>query len=457
MKRLSFYIVALLILLASISVVEANTPALKRISGTDEIETSVEVSKVGWDNAEKVVISRVDEFPDALSGAVLAHKEDSPILLTYSDSLSYGVKNEIERLGAIKAIILGGEMAISSFVENELQQMGLQTKRIGGDNRYETAELIAKKIGITDKAIIACGENFPDALAVAPYGANYQIPILLTLSHEVPNVTQKALENVQKSIIVGGPAVISDDVKNQLPNPLRIAGNDRFGTAANILEELGMPAHKVYLATGLDFPYALIGSVLAAKDEAPLLLTRDERISTNTAEILKAKSPEEIIIIGEPEVKNEIEDLLGKPIFDDEVTEDTIYGDDWKYIGEIKDGEPYGEGTLIFEDGEIYEGELKEGLRHGYGTNIWPQGDKYTGEWENDLRNGQGTNTYASGDKYVGDFNDNLRHGYGIYTWSDGAVYEGNWENDRKHGQGILTFPDGSKLQGEWLQGEFFR
>ncbi len=77
-----------------------------------------------------------------------------------------------------------------------------------------------------------------------------------------------------------------------------------------------------------------------------------------------------------------------------------------KYVGEIDNGEPNGQGTFIWSDGSKYEGEFKDGKKNGQGTETSPDGIKYEGEWVNGKRNGQGTLTSPDGHKYEGEFMD---------------------------------------------------
>ena len=56
------------------------------------------------------------------------------------------VLNEIERLGATNAYIIGGTAVISDTVKATLEAKGLTVKRIGGRDRYETSALIAKEL-----------------------------------------------------------------------------------------------------------------------------------------------------------------------------------------------------------------------------------------------------------------------------------------------------------------------
>ena len=55
-----------------------------------------------------------------------------------------------------------------------------------------------------------------------------------------------------------------------------------------------------------------------------------------------------------------------------------------KYVGEITNGEPDGNGTLTYSNGDKYEGEWKDGKEHGQGTWTWSNGQKDVGEFRGD-------------------------------------------------------------------------
>ncbi|MBX0357684.1 cell wall-binding repeat-containing protein [Halobacillus sp. Nhm2S1] len=255
----------------------------ERIAGMDRYETAVKISTHGWDTADTVIIARGDDFPDALAGAPLAYKLDAPILLTGSKLPSL-VKEEIERLGAKKAVILGGEGAVDTYVEDELKGMGLEAERIGGKDRFETAAYIAAVLdGEPEKAVVANGLNFPDALSIASHAAEKGYPILLTRPNELPEVTETSLSDFQSSIVVGGSSVVSDGVLNQLPEAGRYSGKNRYETSAEVATMLN-PADKAFIATGADFADALTGSVLAAKTNSTFLLVPPTRVDESIAE-----------------------------------------------------------------------------------------------------------------------------------------------------------------------------
>lgn len=154
--------------------------------------------------------------------------------------------------------------------------------RLAGNSRYDTAVAIAKG-GWTqsDYAILAYGENFPDALASAPLAKKYNAPILLTESATLTPQTRQALNdlNVKNVIIVGGKSVISQEIEDTLVkigiNPTRIAGNDRYETSVKIAEQLG-PITSVAVVNGDGYADALsIGSIAGKLNMPVILVPRD--------------------------------------------------------------------------------------------------------------------------------------------------------------------------------------
>ncbi|GAM12017.1 cell wall-binding repeat-containing protein [Mesobacillus selenatarsenatis] len=272
---------------------------IDRIYGQNRYETSIHISQKGWpDGAETVIFAVGNNFPDALAGVPLAHKLNAPMLLTDKNYLPVSVKKEIGRLNAKKAILLGGSQVISSKVETELDALGLSVIRYAGKNRFETAAQIAKEVG-NGKAVIANGYSFPDSLAIASYAANNQIPILLTNKDNLPQETKEVIGNFKDTLVIGGSAVVNDNVLGDLPNPERISGSDRYDTAAKIVESLFEPTlEKSFMATGESFADALTGSVLAAKYNRPMILTRSSNLSSSAYDLIQKKNVERLTVIG---------------------------------------------------------------------------------------------------------------------------------------------------------------
>lgn len=257
-----------------------------RYSGNSRYQTAIEISKNNWPEAYQVVLARGDAFPDALAGAVLANSPEvkGPLLLTESNYLQPEVLQEMKRLKANTVYILGGAGAIAGNVETALRSNGLQVVRIEGEDRYETAANIATKaIGSKTKAFLASGTSFADALSISSYAAAQGIPLLLTAQDKLPEATAKALKNlgVTDVTLIGGESAVGQAVEEWLKkanyNVDRLSGQDRFQTNTVILDHFQYNLEKVFIATGMAFPDALAGSVLAARGSNPVLLVpKDE-------------------------------------------------------------------------------------------------------------------------------------------------------------------------------------
>ena len=84
---------------------------------------------------------------------------------------------------------------------------------------------------------------------------------------------------------------------------------------------------------------------------------------------------------------------------------------DSKYVGEIKNGKPNGQGTLTDSTrGYKYEGEWRDGQKTGHGIETQREYYSYEGRFKNGEHHGQGTFiSFRNGkSKYIGEFRNNL-------------------------------------------------
>ncbi|KLU66893.1 N-acetylmuramoyl-L-alanine amidase LytC precursor [Desulfosporosinus acididurans] len=270
-----------------------------RIYGNTLYDTAIEISKAGWDQAPVAVLATGQNFPDALTGSVLAHKVNGPLLLTESDHLDPAVLSELKRLGTKNVYLLGGTVALSSSIEQTLIDQGITPTRLAGTDQYGTAAAIAGVATPTsDQAFIVNGEHFPDALSISSYAAAHGIPILLTRPDSLPSDTASALAKmgVRQVTLIGGTAVIQKTIEDQLaklPQPVtvtaRYAGYDQYETNSIVLNQLPFDSSKVYVATGENFPDALAGAALAAKTNSPIFLFPSKPLASYTSAYLDQK------------------------------------------------------------------------------------------------------------------------------------------------------------------------
>ena len=305
-KRLLSSILSIIMLCLALNVTPAKAQdtsiRTSRLSGNDRYETSVAISKSGWMKADTVIITTGLDFPDALSASSLAKAKDSPILLTEKNIMKSVTIDEIKRLKATKAILVGGTNVIGIGVENQLKGLGISTTRIGGSDRYDTSKKVAETIGLDNGIIIATGLNFPDALSIAPIAGIKAMPILLSPKTHLDSGIEKLIENkdIPVSYIVGERNVLDNAIEKSVPNSKRLGGENRYSTNLNINKEFASDLNfdTIYLATGNSFPDALSGSALAAKNNAPIFLTDKNSIFSDIINFLKESKVKNVVIIG---------------------------------------------------------------------------------------------------------------------------------------------------------------
>ncbi len=314
MKRIrklttAFLVIALLVTsLVSVPALAEDDDYVKvtRLAGASRYLTAVEVSKEAYEEADTVIIAAGADknFPDALAASALAGKLDAPILLAEQDGFRAGTLEEIERLGAEKAIVLGGEKALGAEVVAALEDADLEVERIAGENRYETAALIAEEVLGTGKEVFLVNGDEPwDALAIGPVAAEREIPVLLTKAGALRAETKAFLvdNGITRVTILGGVKAVSEAAKNEIPAGIsvkRIWGDNREATAIQIANNYFPEATEVVVASRDKFADALVGGYFGGLNSAPVLLVYEKAIRENTDKFLFGLNPETIYVLG---------------------------------------------------------------------------------------------------------------------------------------------------------------
>jgi len=281
------------------------------IEGSDRYNTAIAASQEAFpDGAPAVVIATGAEFPDALGGSALAGVLDAPILLTTPNMLIEPVKAEIDRLGAERVYVLGGERALTSSVFNALTQMlgAENVTRIGGADRYVTAELVAAEVvrllgeDYDGRAFVATGHDFADALACSPIAAAKGRPVFLASRPVISTRTVTAMKavGVDDVVLLGGTAAVSAESASNITaagiTAERIGGANRYETAAQVaaygVDEAGMSWDGMGIARGDTFADALVAGPALGRHGSVLLLTERASLPAPTQAALAAQAGE---------------------------------------------------------------------------------------------------------------------------------------------------------------------
>jgi len=269
-----------------------STFAFDRVAGTDRFGTSVATAKVFGDSANLILASGAQgHFPDALAASYLAGRKNAPVMLTTLATTPANVAAQIAARGTKNIWIVGGTGVVSAA-----QEATLATKytvhRLGGSDRYVTAGLVIADGGAatTTTAVLATGQDFPDALGGGALSYAKTMPMAITKTDTLPAETLAALKvaGTTHVVILGGTAVVSANVVTMLTaagiTSERIFGADRAETSSKLADyELtkGFSNTAVNAASGYragDGVDALGGAALSGKELRPLLITDNQTL-----------------------------------------------------------------------------------------------------------------------------------------------------------------------------------
>jgi putative cell wall-binding protein len=205
-------------------------------------------------------------------------------------------------------IVLGGQQAVGEEVEAALGTVtGAPVRRLAGSERTATAIAVSRAAfpDGAETAYVATAADFADGLVGGAAAATGGAPLLLVDGGVSPGVAAE-LERLapERIVALGGEAAISPATLSQLRTGTgavveRLAGPDRYGTAGAVAAAME-PAEvgTVYIASGVDFPDALVAGPAVAAEHGALLLVTPSEVPDPIAEALNRLRPSRIVILG---------------------------------------------------------------------------------------------------------------------------------------------------------------
>ncbi|WP_374929464.1 cell wall-binding repeat-containing protein [Kytococcus sedentarius] len=180
------------------SLVRLRTGALvTRVGGSDRYATAAAVADLLTTPQHEVFVVCGEDFPDATAAAAAAAHCGSPLLLTRRDRVPPATLEALARRNPATVTLVGGPDVVGPAVASTIAQRVRPTtlQRVTGSNRYATAAAVARHVWPdgSPRALVATGENFPDALAAGPAAALVGAPVLLTRARWTPSATTEAL------------------------------------------------------------------------------------------------------------------------------------------------------------------------------------------------------------------------------------------------------------------------
>ena len=321
-----------------------DTPAVREFAGASRYETSlttaqqyVDTARAEGTPATTAIIASGESLIDAAAAAGLARATNAPVLLTPSDELFIPAAHLIEGAGITRVLVMGGTAAVSQRVSNALAAVpGVQTvTRIGGQNRFETASLIAAEMRSQAQycnssgkaALLVAGDadSFADVTIAGPISYAMGIPILLTSTTKVPPETISILGSLEIVHVVVVGTQIAPEAELAaigISSVSYITGENQFATAVAAVNELQRCLGAAFsedsvalisetaLPDGISAAPMLAQGLLGDGKLTPVLLVSADTFPAETKNyLLDTQVPVEITTIGgENAVSSEVAD-----------------------------------------------------------------------------------------------------------------------------------------------------
>ena len=267
---------------------DGTDPRIQRFAGPTRIETALAISAATFSAADTVVIVRADLYPDAVVAGPYAEAVGGPVLLASAHGLDDATADEIRRLGANRAAIIGGEAAVPAVVHDDLTGLGLTVDRFAGDSRFSTAVAVAEALadvqGSSSTAVLSLGEGddgWFGPIAFGPAAAATGAPLLLTAAGRLPDdVAEWVAGNVDTVVIGDGPGRVPDAVVAALEDSgvtvqRPVASDDPYATsvdAAGLAIAAGADPAVIYVVTDRAFADGLGAGASAATNDGVVVI-----------------------------------------------------------------------------------------------------------------------------------------------------------------------------------------
>ena len=207
-------------------------------------------------------------------------------------------------------------------IDHDSNAATAMVREFAGQDRYDTALRLAKNfanskggLGAVPTAFVASGVSLVDSISVAGLAGYVDAPILLTATDSLHGGVADFIEDygVSTVYVLGGSAAVADSVLtsiealNASPTATRIAGDDRYATAAAIASMIdvesswcGTGAVSAVLINGSSdaLAFGVAVQTVAYRLQLPVLMTAADELPDATAEYITANDVEHVQIVG---------------------------------------------------------------------------------------------------------------------------------------------------------------
>lgn len=198
------------------------------------------------------------------------------------------------------------EIKTNEQIQAERVFAGAKKVRVSGQTRYATAiraaDQLLKATGKSkfDNIVVACGDNYPDALSGGYLAKVKNAPVLLvskTNEEEIKAYIEEHLARTGDVYILGGTGAVSERFRESLTlaeiNTVRLGGATRYDTNIEILKAAHVDYESLLVCSGNGYADSLSASAVGL----PILLV-GKNITASQREYLASIKSDHFFVIG---------------------------------------------------------------------------------------------------------------------------------------------------------------
>lgn len=228
-----------------------------RAGGPTRVETAIEAARMTAPDATTAVVARAypdpgmgddQAYADLLAAGPFAAEQGWPVLMTQSDRLTPSLADYLAESPITDVVVIGGEGAVSSAVQSQIEALGITARRVGGANRFATAVAIAAERGFADagdadRVILAEAGARDDVwapgFAASAHGDQHRAPVVLSDGPVLPAESMRfMLDGLADTLAGDGPAVVCATFVD--PIACEAAGLLALGALTDVIDLLGL-------------------------------------------------------------------------------------------------------------------------------------------------------------------------------------------------------------------------
>lgn len=265
-----------------------------RLGVGNAVEDALALSRQLFTSAANVIITLASRPLDALAASPLAAKLHAPILVVDGDGVTQQLLDELKRLGASTAYLVGD---VPADVMVRLVAAGLQTQTVGlSDDPDTVASAVAQEVRGTHAvvAVRSSGSAWATPLAAAGFAVARRRPMLYADATQLPSATREALRrNGTTRVTLAVPGSIDPQ---RLVNQLKALGitatvvtGSRYAISAKLAAKAARAAgttRRMVISSGATWRSSIASAAAAGSSGISLLVPARGKLAKPTREVV---------------------------------------------------------------------------------------------------------------------------------------------------------------------------